>query len=250
MNYYLYNDRELYTKKLLGLVMSEGIPYADILILALIAGFILLRLRSVLGSKSEGEPPAFRNKILPAAEKLRAMQDTIVQLDEKSLKQKPKEEADPAFNALEEGPLAKTLADIKAKDPQFSLTRFMEGAKAAFEMVFDAFAKGDQTTLKMLMTDDIFKTFNAEIAARAAQPDHKHEVTLVSVAANGVTHAVLEGSKARLTVHFTSEQVNLVRNANNDIIEGDPSELHHVEDDWTFERDITSKNPNWKIIET
>jgi len=230
--------------------MSDGNSYADIIILALIAGFILLRLRSILGNKIGNDHPSYFNKpIVTTIEK----QEPIVKLDEKSLKPKLREEPDPYLMGLTDSALAATINTIKAKDPSYTATHFMQGAKGAFEMVFDAFAKGDTATLKMLLSDALFQTFSKEIAARETNEQSegkKTESTLVSVQAKDITQATLTGNVARLTVHFASEQVTVVRGEKGEIIEGNPSEIHHVEDQWIFERDVTSKNPNWKVIET
>lgn len=226
--------------------MSD-IPYADLIILALIAGFILLRLRSVLGSKPGDD--FFVKKQPPASGQPEAKLETVVQLDEKSLKTKPKEETDVYLATLGDSPVADTIRQIKAKDPQFTATGFLQGAKAAFEMVFDAFVKSDRQTLKMLLADTIFQHFSRELDSRDAQTN-KSETTLVSVAAKDIIQATLDKNTARLTVRFESEQVTVVRGPKGEIVEGNPSELHHVEDQWVFERDVTAKNPNWKIIET
>ncbi len=221
--------------------MSEGIPYADIVILALIAGFVLLRLRSTLGRKPDGEDDFLR--------RLQPMADTggIVQID-RVPKSKPKEEADSYLAALKDGETKSALQSIKAKDPQFSATQFLTGAKFAFEMVHDGFAKGDKSPLKMLLSEAIFKAFSDEIDTRADQ-ETRTETTLVSVAPRDIAKASLTGNTARLTVTFISEQISIVRNKKSEIVEGNPSETHQVEDEWSFERDVTSKNPNWKIVE-
>lgn len=226
--------------------MSEGIPYADIVILALIAIFILLRLRSVLGNKNEGDLSGYFNRMMPQAND---QPDPIVQVDEKSLRPKPREEEDPYLVSLANAPVAEVLHTIKGKDPLFTATRFLAGARGAYEMVFDAFAKGDRQTLKMLLSEPLSQDFSRELDARTAQ-ENKAETTLVSVTAKDIIDASLNKNVARLGVSFLSEQITLVRNAKGDIIEGDPSAVHHIEDHWVFERDVTSKNPNWKIVET
>lgn len=225
--------------------MSEGMPYADIVILALIAGFILLRLRSVLGSKTGNDLPSYFDRPLPIAPE---KQEPIVQLDEKSLKAK-RDEPDAYMATLDNAVVAEVISAIKVKDPQFTASHFLDGAKGAFEMVFDAFAKGDRQTLKMLLSDNVLKEFSGAIDARGLQ-DNKTETTLVSVKAKDITDASLTGSTAHITVHFSSEQVSVVRNGKGEIVEGNPSDILPVEDHWVFERDITSRNPNWKIIET
>lgn len=228
--------------------MSDAVPYADILILALIAGFILLRLRGVLG-KTDGEKPDMFKRALPPKPERDERDDEILPPEEKPSKTVRPPEVDTYLAALPSGPIADTLQAIKAKDPQFTATRFLSGAKGAFEMVFDAFARGDKATLKMLMSDPIYQHFSQDIDERKSQ-ENVTEVTLLSVNAKDITQASLTGSVARLTVQFLSEQVSLVRNSKGDIVEGDPSDIDHGEDQWTFERDILSKNPNWKIIET
>jgi predicted lipid-binding transport protein (Tim44 family) len=224
--------------------MSEAIPYADIIILALIAGFILLRLRNVLGQKTGHEDPGFFKRPPPPERG----QEPIVQVGEKVLKPKPPAE-DTYLETLSDGSLTKTLQEIKAKDPQFSATAFMDGARSAFEMVFDAFNKGDRQTLKLLLSDDLHRQFAGELDARD-QEAVRRETTLVAIPTRELQRASLSGNLARLTVRYVSEQVTVGRDGEGTMVEGDPSEIHHVEDEWTFERDITSKNPNWKIIET
>lgn len=223
--------------------MSEAMPYADIIILGLVTAFILLRLRSVLGRRDDDQdffrpPPASSQPAEP-----------IIQLGTHSLKPRVREEADPYSAALGSGNVADGIAAIKAKDPQFSASNFLQGAKMAFEMVFDAFAKGDKQTLSMLLSPEIYGHFTDDLAARDKQ-EHKTETTLLSVKAREISDATLDKNSARITVRFDSEQVTLVRDANGAIVEGDPSATHHAEDEWVFERDVTSKNPNWKIIET
>jgi len=224
---------------------SEGFPYGDIVILALIAGFILLRLRGVLGSRTGNDQPNFfAKKMLSGAE-----QEPVVQVEEKSLKPKTPADADPYLAGLGEGAVTDALGQIKARDAQFNASDFLQGARTAFEMVFDAFVKSDKPTLRMLMSDTIFQHFAGAADAREAQ-ENKLETTLVSAQAKDITDAELIKNMARIGVRFASEQISVTRNAKGDIIEGNPSEVHHVEDHWVFERDVTSKNPNWKIVET
>lgn len=222
--------------------MSEGVPYADIIILALIAGFILLRLRSVLGQKT-GDDDFLERPRPPTTMPARAA------MADKFPKTKPKEDKDNYLSKLAEGEVKTALSAIKAKDAQFSATQFMQGAKSAFEMVLDGFAKGDKPPLKMLLADSLYNDLCAEIDARASQ-DSRLETTLVSVAPKEITKASLTGNLAQVSVKFLSEQIAVTRNAQGEIIGGNPSEPAHVEDIWTFERDVTAKNPNWKIIET
>lgn len=225
--------------------MSEGFPYADIVILALVAGFILLRLRSVLGQKGDNDKPDF----LQSSKISIIKDDPIVQLSDKSLKPKPLMDLDPYVSSISDSNILQAIKDIKAKDPLFNTTSFIEGAKMAFEMVFDAFAKGDKQTLSMLLSQEIYNDFLRHIDEREKQ-ENKPETTLLSVRVKEILRANLDKNNARFTVSFESEQVTIERSRSGEIVSGDPSDTHHVNDEWVFERDITSKNPNWKIIET
>lgn len=220
----------------------DNLPYADIVILALVAGFILLRLRNVLGQKTGNDNPQFFKR--DPAEK-----EAVVQVVGRALKTKPSDETDTYLGTLDNAAIAAAIADIKKIDPAFSATGFLAGAKMAYEMVFDAFGKGDKKTLEMLLDKPLYETFSQEIDARAAG-DRKTETTLVSVRAKDIVQAALVGTNARLAVRFDSEQVSLVKDAEGKIIEGDASDAHPMDDEWLFERDVSSKNPNWKIIET
>jgi predicted lipid-binding transport protein (Tim44 family) len=226
--------------------MSEGIPYADIVILALIAGFILLRLRSILGQKGDNDKPDFLQ-----SSKISVIKDPdpIVQLNDKSLKPRPLVDLDPYVSTLSDSNILQVIKDIKAKDPLFNTTSFIEGAKMAFEMVFDAFAKGDKQTLSMLLSQEIYNDFLRHIEEREKQ-ENKTETTLLAVKVQEISRANLDRNIARFGVSFESEQVAIERTKTGEIVGGDPSDVQHVNDEWVFERDITSKNPNWKIIET
>ena len=222
----------------------DGIPYADIVILALIAGFILLRLRSVLGQKPGSDTPQFFKR-----EENRLRKDEpVVQVSDKA-KSKPSEPADPYMQTVTDAAIAKTIADIKKLDAQFTATGFLQGARMAYEMVFDGFAKGDKKTLEMLLDKPIYDTFASEIDVRANAKE-KTELTLVSVKAKDILRASLVGNKAQVTVKFDSEQVSLTKDEHGTITGGNPSQTMLMDDEWIFERDVTAKNPNWKIIET
>jgi predicted lipid-binding transport protein (Tim44 family) len=224
--------------------MNDGVPYADIIILALIAGFILLRLRATLGKKT-GDESDFIQRLRPMTDNLR---DTIVQVADKA-KPKPAEEQDTVLTLISDPAAVANLRIIKAQDPQFTATRFLDGARQAFEMVFEAFHKGDKQTLALLLSEPLAKEFSAEIDARSSL-EKRQDTTLVSLIGKDIVQASLSGDLARIGVKFTSEQITVLRDAKGTIVEGDPSATHHVEDQWMFERDVTSKNPNWKIIET
>ncbi len=222
-----------------------SIPYADIVVFALVAGFILLRLRSVLGQQT-----GFDGTSNPMAS-LKPKEDVLVQRSEKP--KLLKGETPPAVDV----PLPDTLPDadrkvivaLKSADPQFTIEGFLRGAKGAFEMVFDAFLTQDKATLDMLLSGDLSRTFLAAAAARK-EGERVTETTLVCLESATITGAQTAGAQAHITVTFISEQVTLVRNAQGKIVEGDPSHTARVEDTWTFARDMVSKQPNWVVIDT
>lgn len=226
--------------------MSEGLPYADIIIIALIAGFILLRLRSVLGDKTGHDNPQF---FMREMNKAQENKEKIVPFSENPIHIKPKKEEDPYLEKIGDEAIVQALKEIKNKDPFFNTTQFLNGAKAAFEMVFDAFVKSDRETLKMLLSKTIYDDFIAEMEKRDSE-ENKTETTLVAVLSRDIVGAECVGKVAHVTAKFVSEQVTVVRNPKGEIIDGDASQTEHVENEWVFERDTGSKNPNWKIIET
>ena len=134
----------------------------------------------------------------------------------------------------------------------FTITR----ALAAFQRTllsngsrYDAFAKGDKDTLRRLLAKDVYETFEQAISARK-DADTITESTLVSVKAKDIKEAQLSGKKARLTVTFDTEQVSLTKDKNGTIVGGDASQTAMMDDEWIFERDVSSANPNWTVIET
>lgn len=223
--------------------MSDGVAYADIVIMALVAGFILLRLRSVLGDKVGNDSPSYFQKPQAPAERAQP----VVKLDDK-LKSK-RGEPDPFLAQVKDASALEGIQAIKDKDGDFLATSFVEGAKAAFEMVFDAYAKGDRETLKFLLAADVYAEFDKALEERERSL-FKEETTLVSVTAKDIPAAVLEGVMARVTVRFISEQVSVTRDEQGAIVGGDASLINTLDDEWTFERDVTSRSPNWKVIET
>jgi len=126
---------------------------------------------------------------------------------------------------------------------------FFGRGKTRFEIVFDAFVKADKDTLSMLLSKDLCEHFVASTEERKKAETYT-ETTLLSVRPVDILSVNLDKNIVRLTVSFESEQVALEKNQKGEIISGNPKDVSHVVDEWVFERDINSKNPNWKIIET
>lgn len=216
---------------------------ADLIVLAAIAIFILLRLRSVLGQKI-GHDQSSKLKESPVDEEAR-----IVHASPK--KQDIEETLREALRRPEIIPeeLKDDVAAIRAVDPGFSLEDFVKGAKAAFEMVVQAFAKDERDTLKQLLSKDLFQQFKDSLEARKKDETYE-EVTLVAILKSDVARITVKKNVAEITMHFESEQIRVMRDKNKKIIEGDPSAIQTADDEWTFERDLRSNNPNWTITST
>jgi predicted lipid-binding transport protein (Tim44 family) len=224
--------------------MSDGYALLDILFFAVVAVFIAARLRSVLGRRTGHErprPPRIQPQPAPATGEA---SDKVVALPDRR-----RGAEEPAI-AAEAGPALKDgLTRIRLADPTFDLDSFLEGAKVAFAMIVEAFAKGDKATLEPLLAPPVFASFAAAIDERQ-RLNRTLETELVALRGAEVVGAALEGRLARVTVRFTSEQINCTRDASGAVVEGDPSAVERVVDLWTFQRDVTSPDPNWALVET
>ncbi|MGB1548493.1 MAG: Tim44/TimA family putative adaptor protein [Alphaproteobacteria bacterium] len=225
--------------------------FIDIIFFAAIAAFLVFRLWSILGRRSglDRRPPTSSwtlrgNGNKPAA-KPSPRGERVIPLPGNGGEREPRARPE----AVAETPFAQTFAAMRQKDHNFSLEEFLAGARAAFEMVVDAFAKGDKKALRALLSKDVFSRFSAAIDARAAK-DETQEVMITKIAEAEVTDATLVGNIGCIAVRFLSEQIKFTRNKDGAIIEGDPSTVRSVTDIWTFERDLHSRNPNWILVAT
>ena len=223
--------------------MSEGFAYIDILFFAMVAAFIALRLRSVLGRRTGQErrrtggfEPARRNG---AADNVVALPDRPVSAAD----------ADPAIGELADGGLKAGLTQIRVADHRFDLKGFIAGARAAFEMIVEAYAAGQKDVLRPLLADDVFAGFAGAIDQREAS-GQSLDTQLITIRDAQPVEAGMQGSLARVTVRFASDQINVLRDAEGNVLEGDPTTAVEVIDLWTFERDTASSDPNWVLVET
>jgi predicted lipid-binding transport protein (Tim44 family) len=221
--------------------MGDGFNYLDILLLAMVAGFVLLRLRSVLGRRTGHERP-------PATLGEREVEEEgkVVALPERN--RRPAPEA-AAAEKLAGGPAAAGLTRIQVADRSFDPKGFVEGAKAAYELVVTAFAAGDRTALKPLLSKDVFGDFDHAIGEREAA-GHRQETTLVGIKSAEIVDADLKGRIAEVTIRFVSEIINATRAADGSVVAGNPNAVDQVTDVWTFARDTRSSDPNWTLIGT
>lgn len=221
--------------------MSESFQYGDIIFLGLIALFIVLRLRSMLGRDDGTDKKEVWKNATRLMPEDKVMQFPLNPAIRKPVPEEISTETDPV--------VAQGLKAIREADASFSTTDFIHGAKIAFEWVVDAFARSDKDKLRMVLSEERFAHFAEEIDRRASD-EHKYQSTLVAVISADITEAELAGTTARITIQFTTEQVNIVRDRDNTLISGNPNEIERLLDIWTFERDTRSRDPNWKITAT
>ncbi len=228
--------------------MGDGL--LNIVFIAAIAAFLILRLRSVLGRRDghEGRPELdpFQRRESSASKQ---GNDKVIHLPDS----RSKEQQQASEEALEEefsgSPAAEGLKSIKRVDPSFDADGFTEGAKGAFEIIIAAFAKGDPDALRPLLSNDVFEDFNSSIQARL-DANETLETTLIGIKEASIIEAELQGRTAFVTVQFVSEQVNVTRDVENRILDGDPNEVATITDIWTFARNTRSRDPNWALVAT
>ena len=140
----------------------------------------------------------------------------------------------------------KTLKEI----PNFNKESFLTSAKKAFELIVTSFAKGDTQTLEMLVNSKLYKKFQ-EIINKRVDEGITSETDFIGFDSAEITHAeISKNNIAKITVKFISEQVNLLRNKEGEVIEGDEQYIQNITDVWTFERALTSTSPNWLLAST
>jgi predicted lipid-binding transport protein (Tim44 family) len=238
--------------------MDGGFQFVDIILFAMIAAFLILRLRSVLGRRdgTDGnhEDPFSRRGHQDGddAGQVDTGGDNVVHLPDRSTGKANDpldgdEEA--AVEAQPQTPLQAGLTQIMVADPTFSEKGFLQGATYAFEMILDAFTRGDVKTLKPLLSAEVFTNFADAISARE-EAGEEVEDHLVGFKTVDMLEAEMENKEAVVTVKFITEQVNVTRDSEGRIVDGDPNQVIDVVDLWTFRRDTTSRDPNWFLVAT
>ena len=197
-------------------IMSNSFGYIDIILLGMIAGFIILRLRSILGRKTGHE-----SKVYPsfAEEKFNV----------------PKQEIKPVKQNLE---------TLEGKDKK----EFLKGAEIAYETIITSFAKGENEKLRSLLTGKMVTTFSEAIKERNKN-NIKSELTFIGIKESQLKKFEKIKNEFSATVKFVSEIISVKRNKENEIIEGDPNKIKIVTDHWKFSKNIFSKNPTWYLSE-
>lgn len=221
--------------------MNGDFHFLDIVFFAMVAGFLVLRLRSVLGKRTGNERPAPNPLARPTGEKAaEPATDDVIDLGRAR---------QPAPEPLPPGPLGEGIGTIRAVDGDFRLDQFLSGARMAFEMVVQAYAAGDLKALRPLLADEVYTPFAAAVEQRRASGEVLIS-ELMGIRTVEAVDARLNGSFAEITVRFVSEQVNAIKDALGRVVEGDPNRVIDVVDLWTFRRDTRSTDPNWQLAAT
>lgn len=219
--------------------MGDGFQIIDIVLFAVLALFLIYKLGSVLGRRGEDEQRQTDPFRISPREP--ASTDNVVAMPER---RGPTPEELASMDPLEAG-----IAQIKAADHSFRENEFVKGARRAFEMTLEAFAKGDTKTLKSMLETAVYENFEGAIRERE-KAGHVLETTIVGIEESEIVAAEMDGDLARVTVKFVTEQVNALKNAAGELVEGDPSNVVKVTDIWTFARNTRSSDPNWLLVAT
>lgn len=237
--------------------MNDGFDIYTIIILVL-AVFIFLRLRSVLGTRTGNErrpqdpfvgrpqpnPEAGAEKVIPLPQRNSEPQPKAEPAEE------PEAAGDRWAGVAEPGtPAARGLDQIAEAERGFDARGFVAGARAAYEMIVTAFAAGDRKTLKPLLARDVFESFSGAIADRENRGETV-ESNFVSIEKSEITAVEVVGRSAQITVRFVSKLISATRDRTGTVIEGSPTEIADLVDVWTFARELNSRDPNWRLIST
>ena len=213
--------------------MGASVQFIDIIIFAVIAVLLVLRLRSVLGQKTGYEQPTGERHV---------KQFDVTENDNEPIL--------PHADQVEDEPvMAQGLDALRQIDGNFNEKEFIVGASAAFEMILSAYAEGDLTQLKRLLGYDLLQSFTLSIQARA-KANESLNITVDKIREASVLNISVIDQTASITVHFHSIQKRIAKDENGETIEPDDSGMNEFTDIWTFERDLTLSNPNWYLTET
>ncbi len=215
-------------------------PVIQLLVLAAIAIFLILRLRDVLGTREGFEKPAVTRKTEDRDE----MRGNL-----KVIEGGP--DPDITDHVGEDTKAARALAAMKAAEPSFNVGEFLSGARGAYEMILMAFEAGDLAKIKPFLSDDVYETFASVVETRA-EKGLTIEADFVGLREMKLVDADFdpETREGEVTVRFIGELTSVVRDKAGEIVEGNPKEVKRQKDTWTFARVMGSDNPNWQLVAT
>ena len=203
-------------------------PFIDILIFAVIAVLLVLRLRSVLGQKTGYEDQS-RGK------------ETAERFEQKPIPIRPDVQA-----AANDG---HGMDALRRAEPSFSEAQFLDGAKAAFGIILSAYVEGDMAQLKRLLSYDLLQSFTQSIQQRASDGEAL-SITIEDISHVSILNAQVFDNIASVTVDFHSTQTRMITDEGGNVIDDEGTGKLELVDIWTFERDLTLSDPNWKLAET
>ena len=235
------------------MTMSDIFDLTNILLLA-VAVAIFLRLRSVLGRRTGDEQPRLDRYAPRDAAAQPARDGNVIPMprpeNPPSASPAPEPSIDERVGPLPEDSRAlEPLREIAKADPSFDTGSFLKGAKIAYEAIVTAYARGDRDTLRNLLSREVFESFSSVIAERESRGE-TNELSFVGISSAGIVDAHLADAIAHVTVRFVSDLVTAVRDSQGNVIEGDIKAVRKVTDVWTFAREVTSPNPNWRLVAT
>jgi len=230
------------------------------IIFALLAAFVVWKLRSVLGTRSGSEKPPFNpfarrapgglgpragdpardsvNRVIPLPG---AAESPVAVAPNKDERWKPY--AEPGSKVWA------GLDSIAAADSNFAIGPFIGGAKSAYEMIVTAFAEGNREVLRNLLSPGVFESFDSALTEREKRGE-KITTTFVSIDNVAIEEAALAAKTAEIKLHFTSQMITATRDQSGKVIDGSADRVVQVDDSWTFVRDTSSRDPNWKLAAT
>lgn len=227
------------------------------IVFLILAVVILFRLFSVLGRRTGHERPPSDAMTGQAQNRTgRPDGDNVVAMPSRDNRPEPtleervaeaRERVDDFMrddNEIKDGLLA-----IASSDPDFDPKGFLEGAKTAYEMIVNAFAEGNKKTLQSLLNEEVYEGFEAEIDGRKERNEIV-DTNFIGINRADIIGAAAKSDEAHVTVKFRSQLINVIRDTSGGIIEGDPKQVRDVTDIWTFAREMSANDPNWKLVAT
>lgn len=212
----------------------------QLIVLAGIAVFLILRLRSVLGSREGFEKPPIPMGDDPRPAPRRNFEVIDGGPDQDIIDHVP-----------EGSPAARALAEMKKAEPSFNVGEFLHGARAAYEMILMAFERGDIASVRPYVSDQVYKTFADVIEQRQSEGLTVHS-TFVGIRELTLADATFDASQreGEVSVRFIGELTSVVKNAAGEVVEGNPNEIRRQRDVWTFARIMGANDPNWQLVAT
>jgi len=217
------------------------------LVLLAIAVVVFWRLKSVLGTRTGEERPSADVTIFKSKNERKLPRG----VDATAIPTGAPEPEKPIWQGYAEdgSPVAEGLELIARSSPGFQVGQFLDGAKQAYEMILGAYAAGNKAALRPLLGPYVSDTFNSAIDQRT-KDGSTMTFQFVGVNSARIERAGLVGRTASLTIRFRSDMIHALRGRNGETLEGDAVAVREVEDTWTFERDISSRDPNWRLVST